>query len=119
MAPGGRRRTSSHSSSSPEVAQRWIDALQPYGLDQGTWLCPTVQRLMGGPDMSKEENRRIDYVPTPFDSNPMTPYRWSTQPWYIEKGNMHGSGNLIIFPDGHIQSLYELRSKAKIKTGGN
>lgn len=102
-------------SGSPEVAARWVDALRPYGLDQMTWVCPTVQRLMQSPDLTKDENRRIDYVATPFDANPMTPFRWSTQPWFIEKGNMHGNGNLIIFPDGHIQSLYEIRSKAITK----
>ncbi len=102
-------------SGSPQVAARWIDALQPYGLDQNAWICPTIQRLMEGPDLTKEENKRLDYVPTPFDSNPMTPYKWSTQPWFIERGNMHGNGNLIIFPDGHIQSLYEIRDKAAPK----
>ena len=105
------------SSGSAAVADRWIDALRPYGLDQSAWICPTVQRLMGGPDLSKPENHRIDYVATPFDAKPLTPYKWATQPWFIEKGNMHGNGNLIIFPDGHIQALYEIVSKRVTKGG--
>lgn len=98
-------------SGTSQTAGRWIDALRPYGLDENAWVCPTIQRLRGGPDLIKEENRRIDYAPTPFDSNVLTPYRWATQPWFIEKANMHGNGNLIIFPDGHIQSLYEIRDR--------
>lgn len=105
-------------SDSPRTARRWIDALQPYGLDQNAWICPTVQRLKEGPDLTKDENRRIDYAPTPFDANPLTPFKWATQPWFIEKGNMHGNGNLIIFPDGHIQSLYEIRDRAIPKSPG-
>lgn len=105
-------------SGTPQTADRWIDALRPYGLDQQTWICPTIQRLMHGPDLTKEENHRIDYVPTPFDANPTTPFKWSTQPWFIEKANMHGNGNLVIFPDGHIESLYEIRDRVKSKSPG-
>ena len=87
------------------VAANWISTLQPYSLTQINWVCPTRQKLLESPDLSDPENARLDYTPTPFDRNPMTPMRWSTQPWFAENGDVHGNGNLMIFPDGHIQEL--------------
>ena len=65
------------------------------------------------PDLDDPENARIDYTATPFDRNPMTPFRWSRQPWFIENGDVHGNGNLIIFPDGHIQEVGDFLSMIK------
>lgn len=87
------------------VATTWINTLQPYGLTQPNWVCPTMQKLLQNPDLADAENARIDYAATPFDRNPMTPLRWAAQPWFIETGDVHGNGNLLVFPDGHIQEL--------------
>lgn len=86
-----------------EYSKEWIDALHPYGLTHTNWVCPTVQRLMGGPDLEKSENTRVDYLAMPFDSKRITPFRWSTHPWFVERGNVHGNGNLIIFSNGTIR----------------
>jgi type II secretory pathway pseudopilin PulG len=97
------------------LATKWIARLQPYGLDQINWICPTIQQLMGNPDLSNPNNVRVDYTATPFDSNPRTPYRWAKQPWFVENGNMHGNGNLIVFPDGHIEQMNDvLREQSAI-----
>ena len=88
-----------------DVATAWIARLQPYGLDQINWICPSIQQLMGNPDLSDSANARIDYTATPFDTNPQTPFRWAKQPWFVENANMHGNGNLMVFPDGHVQAL--------------
>ena len=32
------------------------------------------------------------------------------QPWFVESGDVHGNGNLIIFPDGHVQELGDFLS---------
>jgi prepilin-type N-terminal cleavage/methylation domain-containing protein len=88
-----------------ELATKWIARLQPYGLDQINWICPTMQEVMGNPDLSNPNNVRIDYTATPFDANPQTPFHWAKQPWFVENGNMHGNGNLIVFPDGHIAQM--------------
>jgi prepilin-type N-terminal cleavage/methylation domain-containing protein len=90
------------------VATKWIARLQPYGVQQINWICPTIQQLKGNPDLNNTQNVRIDYTSTPFDSNPQTPYRWARQPWFVENGNMHGNGNLIVFPDGHIEQMNDL-----------
>ncbi len=99
------------------VASTWISTLQPYGPVQINWICPTQQKLLLNPDLSNPENTRIDYVATPFDRNPLTPMRWAGQPWFVESGDVHGNGNLLIFPDGHIQELGDFLSVMK-KGGG-
>ncbi len=87
----------------------WIDALTPFGIPRAVWICPTVQRGLGGPDYTKPENTRIDYIAMPFDDKQMTPFRWPTSPWFAEKGDVHGNGNLIIFTDGSIKAAKEVR----------
>jgi hypothetical protein len=61
--------------------------------------------LLGNPDYLKPENTRIDYIPMPFDDKPTTPHQWPRQPWFVEAGDVHGHGNLIIFTDGSIGDL--------------
>ena len=92
------------------IANSWITKLQPYGLAQINWICPTQQKLLQNPDLSDPDNVRIDYTGTPFDRNPLTPMRWNTQPWFIENADVHGNGNLMIFPDGHIQEVGDFLS---------
>jgi prepilin-type N-terminal cleavage/methylation domain-containing protein len=89
-------------------ADAWIKALEPFGAARGAWLCPTLRRTWGEPDFKTPETSRTDYMPTPFDSKQFTPFKWSRQPWFIEKGDLHGNGNLMIFPDGHIAELNEM-----------
>ena len=102
---------------SDEYARRWMAALEPYKVSKESWHCPTVEKAMtASKDTSKEANagtgdkklERIDYFPTPFDSKELTPHRWSTQPWFIERGAVHGEGNLMIFPDGSIKTLDDI-----------
>ena len=62
---------------------------------------------MGNPDMSIPANIRVDYFASPFDNKPRTPYRWSNQPWFIEKGSPHPGGNLIIYEDGSTLTLVQ------------
>jgi prepilin-type N-terminal cleavage/methylation domain-containing protein len=92
-------------------AQSWISALAPFGPQQKTWVCPTVQNLLGNPDLSKPENIRVDYIACTFDDKPTTPHQWPRQPWFAEVGNVHGNGNLIIFTDGSISDLNTVAKK--------
>ena len=86
-------------------ANAWIDAFSAYGVQRSTWICPSVQELVEEKDYSTPENARVDYIAMPFDDKPMTPHQWSRQPWFVEIGDVHGSGNLMIFPDGSISDL--------------
>lgn len=81
----------------------WIEELLPYGAVEKNWQCPTIMRLA----VSKTKNGRprIHYTPTMFDGKAFTPYKWSTQPWLIEIGNMHGRGAQACFPDGSIRGM--------------
>lgn len=94
----------------------WIDEMEKVGIGEKSWQCPTHTRFakqaareMGiaepDPNKKRKEDRRIHYMPTPFDGNQATPRRWPTQPWLIETGNFHGDGPLIIFPDGTVTSF--------------
>lgn len=88
----------------------WIEALRPYGAEESMWMCPTIKRLVT--NKSKDGRPKVHYTPTMFDARPATPYRWPTQPWLIEIGNMHGKGALICYPDGSIRSMDEVLSEA-------
>ena len=102
---------------SDEYAKLWMDTLRPYKISKEAWHCPTVQKLLVGdlaPDPAKPKER-IDYYPTPFDSKEITPHLWAEQPWFIERGAVHGEGNLMIFPDGSVKTLDEFMAKVKRK----
>jgi prepilin-type N-terminal cleavage/methylation domain-containing protein len=93
-------------------AKAWIAALKPFGPSEKTWICPTIENLMGNPDYMKPEYARIDYMVMPFDDKPMTPHQWPKQPWFAEVGDVHGNGNLIIFTDGSISDLKTIAAQA-------
>ena len=96
----------------PELyAKGWIDSLEPFGTTRKAWICPTTQELMGSPDYTKDKNTRTDYLATPFDSKPRTPFQWVSQPWFAEHSDVHGGGNLLIMPDGSVHQLSEYAKK--------
>ena len=97
---------------SDSYAKEWLDALAPYKISAKTFICPTIQRLMSNPDYNQPANLRIDYMATPFDDKPMTPHQWPRQPWFVETGDVHGHGNLIIFTDGSISDLTTVAASA-------
>lgn len=104
------------SATSEQYARLWIAALAPYKVPKESWRCPTVQKAMEeGREPNEKLKERIDYFPTPFDDKEITPHRWATQPWFIERGAVHGDGNLMIFPDGSIRSLDEISIKVRTK----
>lgn len=105
------RRTDSENSRE-EHAEAWIKALEPFSIERKTWICPTMQNFMNNPDYLKTEDVRIDYLPMPFDDKPATPHQWPQAPWFVEAGDVHGSGNLIIFSDGSIKDLKTVTSQS-------
>ena len=98
-------------SGAEDYASAWIKALAPFGATEKTWICPTIQGLSDNPDYLNPENVRIDYTPMPFDDKPSTPHQWPTFPWFVERGDVHGNGALIIFTDGSITDARTLVSK--------
>jgi len=76
--------------------------MKPYGATEKSWKCPTIMRKLG--KYSPDDRPKLHYTPTMFDDKPSTPYKWSTQPWLAEIGNMHGRGALLCFPDGSVKA---------------
>jgi type II secretory pathway pseudopilin PulG len=97
--------------SQQDYANAWINALSPFGPERKTWICPTMQDKEQT-DYTKPENARIDYLAMPFDDKPMTPHQWENVPWFAETGDLHGNGNLMVFPDGSIRDLTTIVQKA-------
>lgn len=88
-----------------DFADLWIDALSSSGVQRATWICPTMQQMLKNPDYSTPQTARIDYVAMPFDDKPTTAHQWPRQPWFVEVGDVHGNGNLMVFADGSIADL--------------
>jgi prepilin-type N-terminal cleavage/methylation domain-containing protein len=93
-----------------EIANWWVAKLEPFTVPRKSWICPTIQNLLGNPDFTQPQNARIDYFTTVFDDKPTTPHEWPRQPWFIERGDVHGNGPLIIFTDGSISDLNTAKS---------
>lgn len=91
-----------------EFARQWIAALEPYNIPKLNWICPTLQRRLNHPDFEKPGQERVDYIGMPFDSKEITPTRWPKAPWFCERADVHGNGQLIIFTDGSVKELKEI-----------
>jgi len=98
-------------SAEDDFAKAWIEALAPFGPSQKSWICPTVQNLLGNPDLSDPSNLRVDYFGNNFDDKPTTPHQSANAPWFAEVGSVHGNGVLIIFADGRIVESNALISR--------
>lgn len=96
----------------PAYSQAWIDAFTPYKISRVNWICQTIQKVLGDPPYEDAKHARIDYVGTPFDDKPESPRQWPNHPWFLERGNVHGDGNLIIFTNGQIKTLNEAKKDA-------
>ena len=91
---------------SETFANAWVDKLKPYNISKPNWVCPTIKSQIGDYDKLPF---RLDYIPTPFGTNPAAPFKWPTHPWFSERGSVHGRGNLIIMTNGSIQALNDIR----------
>ena len=97
-----------------------VKEFEKMGVAEKQWKCPSLVRLQGSPDPGLGEQskktkpkKQIHYLPTQFDSHPITPRRWPTQPWLMEIGNLHGQGPLMVFPDGAVISLNEFQRQGR------
>ena len=98
--------------------EAWIEAFLPFNIPRQVWICPTIQREMGSPDYTQPQNYRADYIAMPYDSKPLTPTTWPLQPWFAERGNVHGTGNLVILANGSVTDLDSLNPVAAAALGG-
>jgi prepilin-type N-terminal cleavage/methylation domain-containing protein len=89
----------------PNYPLQWISVLRPYKLAPVNWICPSVQAAIG---VDYNQYPRLDYLPTPFGNSPRAAYRFATQPWFVERADIHGDGNLLIFANGEMKSLNQV-----------
>lgn len=85
-------------------AKQWVKVLEPFGIPHQTWICPAMQRAYGKPmsTIEEDENYRVDYIGMAFGPEPHKPYPEKPFPWFVEKGGMHGRGNMLILSDGSV-----------------
>lgn len=90
------------------VVDAWINAFSPYGLTAINWACPSIQEALQAPNLSAPQNKRLDYIAMPFGTQRDAPFQYARQPWFIETTNMHGNGQEILFPDGHVEEAADV-----------
>ena len=71
------------------------------GLSEKTWRCPTITRLFRS--SPEADQPLIHYLPTPFSAQPNRANKNAQMPWFIEIGNPHGDGNLLVRQNGTIE----------------
>lgn len=98
-------------SSEKAYFSEWVAALKPYGVEHKSWICPTIQRAFGKPDYTDDDYYRTDYAVSIFDDREFAPREYATQPWFLERADAHGNGNLLIYGDGSIEELNDVRNR--------
>lgn len=97
---------------SVKYAEAWEDVLHPYGITWQNLVCPTAQLNLGNPDVSKPKAHRTDYIAMRFDDNPNTAIKWPLQPWFAERQDTHGRGNMMILTNSQIIDLKQAAKMA-------
>jgi len=93
----------------------WLETLETYDVSRSTWQCPTIRGMMASMGVSAAEMPELHYVPTMFTDTKGIAYRWATQPWLIERGDAHGRGALICFPDGSIKPFSKVLAEQGVR----
>jgi type II secretory pathway pseudopilin PulG len=93
----------------------WLAVLRPYGINDRTWRCPTIDSSLAAGGAAREDRPRVHYVPTLFSAEPGAAYKWATQPWLIERASAHDQGALICFPDGSIKSFSKVLAEHGVR----
>lgn len=82
----------------------WLATLHPYGIGPNDWRCPSITASLATRGISPPDMPKIHYQPAVFPPTPGSAMRYTTQPWLIERANVHGHGPLIAFPDGKVKA---------------
>ncbi len=80
----------------------WLDKTKKeLGLSEKSWQCPTIRReFLTSPE---EDRPLIHYLPTPFSAEPNRANKSALMPWFIEIGDAHGQGNLLVRQNGTVE----------------
>ena len=87
---------------SMEEQRWWLEKTKKeLGLSERSWQCPTIRRMFS--NEPERERPLIHYLPTPFSEEPNKANQWPKMPWFIEIGDAHGEGNLLIRQNGTLE----------------
>ena len=80
----------------------WLEKTEKeLGLSKNSWQCPTIRRQFAG--APEKDRPLIHYLPTPFSKEPNRANKSTQMPWFIEIGDAHGQGNLMIRQNGTVE----------------
>ena len=92
-----------------KYAEDWMEVLSPFGIGWSNLICPVVQGKLQNPNFLAPDNHRIDYIGGIFSDKPGNCRKWPKQPWFVERQDSHGSGNLMILADGSLLDLSQAK----------
>lgn len=73
----------------------WLEMTEKdLGLSKSAWQCPTIRRQFA--KEPEKDRPLIHYLPTPFSKEPNRANKSPQMPWFIEIGDAHGQGNLLV-----------------------
>ncbi len=85
-----------------EEQRWWLEKTEKdLGLSEKSWQCPTIRRMFA--KETEKERPLIHYLPTPFSPEPNKANQWPEMPWFIEIGDAHGEGNLLVRQNGTVE----------------
>ncbi len=93
-----------------EYADGWMEVLAPFGIGWSNFICPVVQTGLKNPNYIEPSKHRIDYMGGVFADQPGSCRKWPKQPWFVERQDSHGTGNLIILADGSMIDLNQAQA---------
>ena len=80
----------------------WLEKSQKeLGLTKSVWQCPTIRRQFA--KEPEKDRPLIHYLPTPFSKEPNRANKSPQMPWFIEIGDAHGQGNLLVRQNGTVE----------------
>lgn len=87
---------------SMEEQRWWLEKTKrDLGLSERSWQCPTIRRRFA--KEPETDRPLLHYLPTIFSAEPNKANQWPEMPWFIEIGNAHGDGNLLIRQNGKLE----------------
>jgi prepilin-type N-terminal cleavage/methylation domain-containing protein len=80
----------------------WLEKTEKeLGLSKSAWQCPTIRRQFAS--APEKDRPLIHYLPTPFSKEPNRANKSTQMPWFIEIGDAHGQGNLMVRQNGTVE----------------
>jgi prepilin-type N-terminal cleavage/methylation domain-containing protein len=80
----------------------WLEKTEKeLGLSKSSWQCPTIRRQFA--KEPEKDRPLIHYLPTPFSKEPNRANKSPQMPWFIEIGDAHGQGNLLVRQNGTVE----------------